>query len=380
MIYLDNAATSFPKPEVVYQMVDYVQRNLAVNVGRGSYQAASEAMKIVDETRYLLAKLVGVDNPNNVVITPSATIAANEIIYGLEWTAFKNVYITPFEHNAIARPLQMIKDHYGIKIIQLPFDPVSQQFDAEKAKVLFAKYSPDYIFINQVSNVTGMICPVKSISSLAQKYNAEVIVDGSQAVGLLDIDLERDGIDYLIFAGHKTLYASWGIGGFISRHKCNLKSHLAGGTGSNSLDLSMGNNGPTRYEPASPNIIAIASLNRSLKWIEEVTRKDIWLHKKALVNAITNGLQERGCILYMPRDMADHTSVVSFNIEGYTAREVGTILSQDFDIAVRTGYHCAPFVHDFLGTKENEGTVRVSVGYFNTSEDIEALLGALDDL
>ena len=380
MIYLDNAATSFPKPEVVYQMVDYVQRNLAVNVGRGSYQTATEAMKIVEETRYLLAKLVGVANPNNVVITPSATIAANEIIYGLEWTAFKNVYITPFEHNAIARPLQMIKEQYGVKIIQLPFDPISQQFDAEKTKVLFAKYTPDYIFINQVSNVTGMICPVKSISSLAQKYNAKVIVDGSQAVGLLDINLERDGIDYLIFAGHKTLYASWGIGGFISRDKCNLKSHLTGGTGSNSLDLSMGEDGPTKYEPASPNIIAIASLNQSLKWIEEVTREAIWLHKKALVNELVNGLQERGCILYVPRDMSNHTSVVSFNIEGYTAREVGTILSQDFDIAVRTGYHCAPFIHEFLGTKENEGTVRASVSYFNTSEDIEALLGALNDL
>ena len=119
MIYLDNAATSFPKPEIVYQRVDYVQRTLAVNVGRGSYKVANDAMKIVDETRYLMAKLVGVDNSNNVVLTPSATIAANEIIYGLEWSQFKNVYVTPFEHNAIARPLQIIKEQYGVKIIQL---------------------------------------------------------------------------------------------------------------------------------------------------------------------------------------------------------------------------------------------------------------------
>ena len=216
MIYLDNAATSFPKPEIVYQRVDYVQRTLAVNVGRGSYKVANDAMKIVDETRYLMAKLVGVDNSNNVVLTPSATIAANEIIYGLEWSQYKNVYVTPFEHNAIARPLQIIKEQYGVNIIQLPFHPVSQRFDDEKTEILFSKHSPDYVFINYVSNVTGLITPVKTISSLAKKHNAEVIVDGSQAVGLIDINLERDGIDYLIFAGHKTLYAFWGIGGFVS--------------------------------------------------------------------------------------------------------------------------------------------------------------------
>lgn len=380
MIYLDNAATSFPKPEIVYQRVDYVQRTLAVNVGRGSYKIANDAMKIVDETRYLMAKLVGADNSNNVVLTPSATIAANEIIYGLEWSQFKNVYVTPFEHNAIARPLQIIKEQYGVNIIQLPFDPASQRFDDEKTEILFSKHSPDYVFINCVSNVTGLITPVKTISSLAKKHNAEVIVDGSQAVGLVDINLERDGIDYLIFAGHKTLYASWGIGGFVSKQKPGLRPHLAGGTGSNSLELSMGNDGPISYEPASPNIIAIASLNQSLKWIEEIGRQAIWHHKKQLVGMLIDGLKERECVLYVPADIDSHTSVVSFNIEGYTAREIGSILSQDFDIAVRTGYHCAPWIHDYLGTKESEGTVRVSVGYFNTTDDIEALLDALDEL
>lgn len=274
----------------------------------------------------------------------------------------------------------MIKERYGINIFQLPFDAVSQKFDVEKTEVLFSKHSPDYVFINHVSNVTGLITPVREISSLAQRHNAKIIVDGSQAVGLIDIKLERDGIDYLIFAGHKTLYASWGVGGFISRQKCELRPHLAGGTGSNSLDLSMGTDGPISYEPASPNIIAIASLNRSLKWLEEIGTQAVWQHKKRLTRILIEGLLERECILYLPDDLENHTSVVSFNIEGYTAREIGTILSQDFDIAVRTGYHCAPFIHDFLRTIEHEGTVRVSVGYFNTISDIQALLGALDDL
>lgn len=380
MIYLDNAATTFPKPEVVYQTVDYVQRNIAVNIGRGSYRTACEAMQIADETRYLLAKLVRIDNPSNVIFTPSATIAANEIIYGLEWDAYKTVYITPFEHNAIARPLNWVRERNGFEVIQLPFAPISHHLDVTQAEIMFAKRTPDYVFINHVSNVTGTICPVKLIADLAKKYNAKIIVDGSQAVGLLDINMERDGIDYLIFAGHKTLYASWGIGGFISKRICDLKPVLAGGTGSNSLDLSMGTEGPVSFEPASSNIIAIASLNRALTWLDEISITAIQLHKKKLIKALIDGLTKRGCKLYLPSDLENHSSIVSFNIEGYTAKELGTILSQDFDIAVRTGYHCAPYVHDFLGTKEYEGTARVSVGYFNTMEDIAALLCSIDDL
>lgn len=380
MIYLDNAATTFPKPEEVYQTVDYVQRNLAVNIGRGSYRTANEAMHIADETRYLMAKLVGIDDPNKVIFTPSATIAANEIIYGLEWDKFKTVYITPFEHNAIARPLNIIREKYGVDVIQLPFDPLTQEFDAARAEILFSKRAPDYLFLNQISNVTGAIIPVREISELAKHYGATIIVDGAQSVGLLDINLLRDGIDYLIFAGHKNLYASWGIGGFVVGKDCGLMPVLAGGTGSNSLDLSMGSTLPLCFEPASPNIIAIASLNSSLKWLEKISIEALDQHKKTLTDALIKGLEVRGCRVYAPGTSVGHSSVVSFNIDGYTSNELGTILSQDFDIAVRSGYHCAPYVHDFLGTVEYAGTVRVSVGFFNTMADIDSVLSAVDDL
>lgn len=380
MIYLDNAATTFPKPEKVYQTVDYIQRNLAVNVGRGSYRMASEAMQIVDETRYLMAELVAAENPDNVVFTPSATIAANEIIYGLKWDIYKTVYVTPFEHNAVARPLNYMREKYGVNIVQLPFDPVTQRLDVDRMEILFSRQSPDYVFINQISNVTGVIIPVRTISEIAKKYEATIIVDGSQSVGLLDINMQRDGIDYLIFAGHKNLYASWGIGGFVSGADCKLIPVLAGGTGTDSLELSMGIDGPIKYEPASPNIIAIASLNCALKWLNEISEEEIYQYKKILTDALIKGLNDRNCKLYLPEIREDHTSIVSFNVEGYTADEVGFILSQDFDIAVRTGYHCAPFIHEFIGTKECGGTVRVSVGVYNTLEDIEALLNAIDNL
>lgn len=381
MIYLDNAATTFPKPETVYKAVDYVQRNLAVNIGRGSYTIANEAMIIADETRYLMAELVGIENPKRVVFTPSATIAANEIIYGIKWNENQTVYVSPFEHNAIARPLEYIRQKIGIKVIQLPFSNVTQELDIDRTNLLFSKNAPDYVFVSQISNVTGAILPVRLISDLAKKYDATIIVDASQSIGLLDINMQRDGINYLIFAGHKNIYASWGIGGFVCNdNRRSIYPVLSGGTGSNSLELTMGSDWPVSFEPGSPNIIAIASLNAALKWVKEISIHSIQQKKSQLVNSLIEGLKDCGAYLYLPRKKENHSSVISFNIDGYKAGEVGNILSQEFDIAVRAGYHCAPYIHEFLGTLSCEGTVRASVGYFNTIEDIETFLSAVEDL
>lgn len=380
MIYLDNAATTFPKPDCVYDKVNIVQRSIAVNVGRGSYSAASEAMRIVDETRQLLASLVGAASPDDVVFTPSATIAANEIILGLEWDSFKNVYVTPFEHNAIARPLFRKCRELGIEIQMIPFDSNTHMLDEEELARLFAVNPPDYVFVNHVSNVTGTIVPVEKIAELSKGCGALVIVDGSQSIGLIPIELKKSSIDYLIFAGHKNLYASWGIGGFIANSSYPLKPVLSGGTGSDSLNLDMSQKTPAGFEFASPNIIAIASLHESIKWLKDVSMREIAMHKDQLMQKLIAGLAECGVLLYLPSDESNHTSVLSFNVPDYEADEIGIILNEDFDIAVRTGYHCAPFIHSFLNTIETKGTVRVSLGYFNTEEDVTALITAITDI
>lgn len=380
MIYLDNAATTFPKPEEVYANVDYVQRNLAVNVGRGSYKIAAKAMALVDEARTLLAELVGIDNPHAIVFTPSATIAANEVIYGLGWDAMKNVYLSPFEHNAIARPVHKKCAEYGIVEQLIPFDCNSQAWDESETERLFATSPPDYVFLNHVSNVTGAILPIERIARLAKHYGATIIVDASQSLGLLQYRLKDAPIDFMIFAGHKNLYASWGIGGWISNTQMKLKPLLAGGTGSDSLNLDMADATPIGFEPGSPNIIAIASLRAAIKWLNSVGLEVIAEKKRKLVDKLVGGLFDSGAILYLPADREMHTSVVSFSVPGYIANEVGSILSLDYDIAVRTGYHCAPFVHDFLGTRDSQGTVRVSVSFFNSEEDINALLNAVKEL
>lgn len=379
MIYLDNAATTFPKPGCVYDAVDSVQRTIAVNVGRGSYRAAKEAMKIVDETKLLLASLV-CTVPGRIVFTPSATIAANEIILGLEWSDYKNVYVTPFEHNAIVRPLHIQHEKYGFTIRMIPFDRETHELDTDELKRQFAVAPPDYVFINAVSNVTGTIIPVDEIAKLSKEYGALVIVDGSQSLGLIETDLSKSLIDFLIFAGHKNLCSSWGIGGFICNCDHPLHPVLAGGTGSDSLNPEMSGGIPAAFEFASPNIIAIASLNASIKWLGEVGIDTIRTRKDELMSRLISGLSELGATLYLPSDLSRHTSVLSFNIPGYEAGEVGMILNEDFDIAVRTGYHCVPFVHEFLGTLETKGTVRVSPGFFNTEAEIDTFIRAVKDI
>ena len=377
MIYLDNAATTFPKPEEVYQAVDYTQRNMAVNVGRGSYKVASDAMKIVDETRYLMAELLGVENPNNVVFAPSATVAANQIIMGLEWDEYKTVYITPFEHNAIARPLHLMQERYNFEIVLLPFDSETQELDKEEAENLFLQNPPDYVFANHISNVTGAIVPIEELAELAKQYNAVVVVDASQSAGLKSINMKKANIDYVVFAGHKNLYASWGIGGFVSASDTQLTTTLAGGTGSDSLNLNMASDLPMGFEVGSANIIAISSLNASLKWLKATGMSVIAEKKAKLMEYLIHRLRDAGVKMYLP---THHTSVLSFNIDGYSANDVGTILSEEYDVAVRTGYHCAPYIHDLIDSHPYGGTVRVSVGYFNTKEDIDLLLDGIRSL
>ena len=380
MIYLDNAATTFPKPACVYDRVDAVQRTIAVNVGRGGYRAAMEAMEIVDETRELLSAFAGASGAESVVLTPSATIAANEIILGLEWGPYKTVYVTPFEHNAIARPLHRVCGQYGIELRLLPFNAATQTLEEEELARRFALHPPDYVFLNQVSNVTGVVVPVDAVARRAKESGALVIVDASQSLGLIPASLNTSPVDYLIFAGHKNLYASWGVGGFIRNCGYPLKPALSGGTGSDSLNLDMTGSFPGGFEPGSPNILAIASLNESLKWSNRMGPESIAERKTALVSRLAKGLTTAGATLYLPGGDVGHTSVVSFNLPGYQANEVGMILNEDFDIAVRSGYHCAPFVHGLLDTITTQGTVRASVGFFNTEADIDALIVAVKDL
>lgn len=381
MVYLDNAATTFPKPECVYVATDNAQRNLALNASRGTYSSARDAASVIDETRFLLAELVKADSAGDVIFTPSSTIAMNQIIGGIDWSGVTNVYISPFEHNAVVRPLSLMAKRYNFSISFIPFDGERQRLDVEKMVNMFALKHPDIVFVNHISNVTGLILPVAEIIGEAKKYNAVTVVDASQSLGMVEVNIKEIGADFLVFAGHKNLYAHFGIGGFIHGSNRSLNVFLAGGTGSDSLNSDMPGATPDRFEPASRNVIAAASLNASLKWLNETRVNTVYKHKKDITDYAVKKLSSLKSVkLFLPEDKDKHIAVISLTHSDYSPDELADILDADYDIAVRSGFHCAPHVHSLIGTAKTNGTLRVSVGYFTRKSDIDTLCSALNEL
>lgn len=377
MIYFDNAATTFPKPQAVWDAVDEFQRNHAVNSGRGAYSLAKNANDMIDATRVKLAQLVKASSAEDVFFSPSASHAANQIILSLPWDTQKVVYLSPFEHNAIARPIETMRKQHKFSVQLLPIHKGTQALDLDKMSVMFAKHPPDYLFLNHISNVTGAILPLDIIISEGKKYKACVIVDASQSLGHYDYNLSQSALDFLLFTGHKNLYASFGIGGFIKNSPFPLPSLLSGGTGSDSLNLSMAETGWARYEFSSPNTIAIASLNAALDWLQQTTISSISAKKQKLMDKLQCHLAPLPIQCYIPEQW--NHSILSFSHQNYSPHELGMILDQDYQIALRTGYHCAPYIHDVLDTKETQGTLRISFSFWNEEEEIERLIQALQE-
>lgn len=382
MIYLDNAATTYRKPEAVYQSVDMVNRCLSVNTGRGSYQLARIAAKGLDSVREKLINLINGGQDVEVVFSASATLALNEIIGGLDFCENTKVYVSSFVHNGVARTLVKAQEQCGFQIQKLPVtvDKSHPEIDLDKTEYLFRREAPDYVFLSHVSNVTGYVLPIEKIAAIAKEMTngrAKVIIDGAQALGLIPIDYKNIPFDAYVFAGHKTLYAPFGIGGFYKKKDLKLSHFLAGGTGSDSLDTSMKQKG---YEPGSPNISAIAGLYEGLNFIENTGVEEILAKEHLLVEKLVEGLKEiEGITVYLPDD-EKRSGIVSFVVEGIRSDDFGSILDEDFHIAVRTGYHCAPWIHEYLGDIPNGGCVRVSVSYFTTEEEIDRFLDAVREI
>ena len=376
-IYLDNAATTFPKSEAVYKAMDDANRRFAVNAGRGSYKLAREANAIIDDTKERLLRLVSASSTSKVVFTPSITISLNMILQGITWQKGDIVYVSPYEHNAVARTLEKLKNDFQIVVKLMP---LTEEFDINLPLLesLFITDRPKCVCCTGVSNVTGYILPTKEIFKAAKECGAITILDSAQSLGIIEQKL--DDIDFLAFAGHKTLYGPFGIGGFIDNSRVKLKQVIVGGTGSNSLILSMPEETPNRYESSSPNIVAIAGLNAAL---EELDVNHNFKFEKELTEYAIEILEEISNIrIYKSQKMDSQIGIISFNIRnsGLSADDIGNILDEEFGIAVRTGYHCAPYIHNLLGDIEYSGTVRIGLGKFNTREHIDALCDALENI
>ncbi len=378
MIYLDNAATTFPKPEVVYQAMDKANRELAINAGRGSYKLARDASKLIADTKQQLRSLVNADISAAVVFAPSITIALNQVIQGIDFNRGDAVYVSPYEHNAVARTVHLVEKEKGIKIKFLPLNEDTLEVDLDKMRYEFSKDKPRAVICIHVSNVTGYILPVADIFGAAKEYEAITVLDTAQSLGLIPVDSKSIGADIIAFAGHKTLYGPFGIGGFINITGISLNECIVGGTGSDSLNLNMPEGHEARYESASMNIIAVSGLQASLNVLDSTK---IMEREKELMNYLLDRLRQiPEIVIYTPSNRDNHIGIVSFNIRGLLAEDVGTILDEDFDIAVRTGYHCAPWIHEYIGDIKFNGTIRVGLGQYNSVEDIDIFIDSLREI
>lgn len=376
MIYLDNAATTFPKSESVYRALDDANRNCAFNAGRGSYAKARLATELIDRTKKQIKELVNASSSCSVAFTPSITIAINQILQGIDFRNGDNVYFSSYEHNAVARTLHLIHNRVNINLIEIPINEKTLEIDIEKLKYEFSVNPPRCVCCTHISNVTGYVLPVGEIFECARRYGAITVLDTAQSLGVEKVDLAQMNVTFLAFAGHKSLYGPLGIGGFITNGKVKLDELMAGGTGSNSLILDMPAESPDRYEFASTNIVAVAGLSQALTEIDYGNL----LYEDKLLKKLIEGLSKIEDVeLYIP-DSKSHRNIVSFNLKNYKSQDLGMILDDDFEIAVRTGYHCAPFIHKWLKDDKNLGTVRVGIGKFNTEDDIDTLLDAVREI
>ena len=370
--YFDNAATTFPKPEQVYCFMDSFYRECGVNVGRGQHKLAAKAAALVADTRKMILNLNHCPN-KAVVFTPSATEALNVIINSVIKKDRMTVYLSPFEHNAVMRVINHLQNTYNLNIQTLAYDKTALSYDLERIECQFNDNKPEVVIISHASNVCGVLAPITGLCTLAKLHSSTTIIDMCQTMGLIDTNLNNDNIDYAVFAAHKTLYGSMGLGGFICSQTAKLEPLLFGGTGIDSTNPNLPDTIPERYEVGTPNLQAITGLNAALKWIDANGIGAIHNKEQENRHRLLKLLEKHENIktIFAAKGEQQSIGIVSCVFDGYSSDNIGQVLS-DKDIAVRTGLHCSPNAHKFMGTFP-AGTVRFSVSYFNTKEDFNKL-------
>lgn len=376
--YFDNAATTFPKPECVYEFMNDFYRSCGGNAGRGNHGLAMTSGKLIFETRSLIKELLHCQT-KEVIFTPSATFALNMIIQGIICSGAKNIYISPFEHNAVTRVLHHFEKQNMIVVHQLKFEKFD--FNFERIKYQFEEIKPDLVVCTHASNVTGIILPVADLCNLSKTFGATTVIDMAQTCGLVDLDCGKQNIDFAVFAGHKTLYGPTGIGGFVMNQNIVLPPVIFGGTGVDSINQEMPSTIPEKYEMGTQNILGIAGLNASLKWIlnigiENLFKKEIE-NRNRLIKLLNNFDFVKSVDIY---DSSNYVGIVSVLIEGISSDTAENIFTEQ-GIALRGGLQCSPLAHKFLGTSP-AGTVRFSTSYFTSEDDflhLEKVLKYLEE-
>lgn len=373
VVYLDNAATTWPKPASVYESMRDCMENFGANPGRAGHSMAVRAEMMINQTRELLAKLFNISDPSRLVLTLNATEAINLGIKGLLKPG-DHVITGGMEHNSVIRPLTLLSDQ-GVEITKIA---VSQTDGVSPDDIRNAvKKNTRLIVLSHASNVTGTLNPIGEAGAIARESGVYFMVDCAQTAGMFPIDVQKMNIDLLAFPGHKGLFGPQGTGGLYIGEGINLVPLKEGGTGGNSEAYYQPEQLPSRYESGTPNTPGIAGLSAGMKFIMSEGIEKIRSKEEGLVDQLLSGLQQiPHVILYGPQTHKNRAAVISFNINNADPSDVSAVMDQVFSIASRSGLHCAPDAHRTIGTFRS-GTVRVSLSYFNSSDDVGKCLEAV---
>ena len=377
MIYLDNAATSFPKPEAVYQALDAFARHDLANPGRAGHKMALAAERALGDTRHALNQFFNGAGPERFVFTLNCTDALNMAFKGI-LTDGDHVITTDLEHNSVSRPLRAMELAGRIQLTRVHADS-DGTIDPDSIRKAIRPKSR-LIALTHGSNVLGTIQPIDEVGCIAREQDLLFLVDAAQTAGVVPIDLRQTGIDLLAFPGHKSLLGPTGTGALYVGPRAAIKAWREGGTGGDSSSETQPREFPYFLEGGTPNILGVAGLAAGIAFVREQGMAKIHSRETALAQRLCRQLDEMAEYrVFGHRDWSRRVATISFERDTLTASEIGGILDQAFDIAVRPGLHCAPYIHRSLGTFP-EGTVRVSLGPFNTEEDIDRLAEALVEI
>lgn len=372
-LYMDNAATSYPKPESVYAAVDHFNRYLGASPGRGSHQQTVQAGSILLNAREALARLFNISDGTRIAFTLNVTEALNTGLKGF-LNPGDHVITTSMEHNAVARPL-MVMSRMGVEWTAVPAAS-DGSLELEQIKNAIQD-NTRLICMSHASNLTGSIMPIAEVGKIARERGIFFMVDSAQTAGVLNLDVEKQNIDMLAFTGHKGLLGPQGTGGLYVRPGLEIRPLKEGGTGSMSEFLEQPEFMPDHLESGTPNTPGIAGLLAGVEFIQKTGREKIQKHEQELIAMLLEGMKQiNGVLLHGPADSTQRTAVLAFNIKGMDCGDLSMRLDFEYGITTRSGLHCAPMAHQTLGTLEM-GACRLSPGFFNTEADIHRVVEAV---
>ncbi|MGD8536580.1 MAG: aminotransferase class V-fold PLP-dependent enzyme [Candidatus Aminicenantes bacterium] len=378
LIFLDNGATSFPKPDEVYSFMDSFYRTSGVNPGRSGYDLCMETGELVEDARKRMTEFFNGKDPDRLCFSYNSTDALNLIINGLLKEG-DHALTTTLEHNSVLRPLYHLRKYNGVEVDYIPFD--SKGFIDPDDFLKKFKKNTKLVIVNHASNVIGTIQPLKEIGKHCRERRIPFAIDASQSAGKIPIDIEEMNVDVIAFTGHKSLLGPTGIGGLYVREGIEIRHTRAGGTGVRSAVRTHLDEYPYRLEYGTLNVLGVAGLYAGLEWIEKKGLDIIHTHEMRLTTLLRDGLKNtEGVTLYCQGDLTNHISIFPFNVDGLEALNTSTMLDVDYNIASRSGLHCAPLVHEQLGTDKIHGAVRFGIGPFNTEEEIETAIKAVKEI